>query len=192
MGQTYALRYDYARGVTEFREAIRLEPENSLAWDLCSWALEYEQPPEPVEAEKAAREALRLEPSSSAARYHLGRALLFQSRYDEANDAFRSSGELGDSTYMDLGMGQVALALGKFDQAVTYMEGAAKVKRAAIHLFWLSAAYSAKGDKDKAFASMQESFKLGFRDFSAIDNSPYLANLRADPRYRQLAQQYRK
>jgi serine/threonine protein kinase/Flp pilus assembly protein TadD len=192
MGQTYALQYDYARGVTEFREAIRLEPENSLAWDLCSWALEYQQPPDAIEAEKAAREALRLEPSSSAARYHLGRALLFQSRYDEANDAFRQSGDLGDSTYRDLGLGQVALAQGKFDQAVTYMEGAAKVKRAAIHLFWLSSAYSARGDKDKAFASMQESFKLGFRDFSAIDNSPYLANLRSDPRYQQLAQQYRK
>jgi serine/threonine protein kinase len=192
MGQTYALQYDYARGVTEFREAIRLEPENSLAWDLCSWALEYEQPPDAIEAEKAAREALRLEPSSSAARYHLGRALLFQSRYDEANDAFRQSGELGDSTYKDLGMGQVALAQGKFDQAIAYMEGAAKVKRAAIHLFWLSSAYSAKGDKNKAVATMQESFKLGFRDFSAIDNSPYLANLRADPRYQQLVQQYRK
>jgi eukaryotic-like serine/threonine-protein kinase len=192
LGQTYALKYDYARGVTEFREAIRLEPENSLAWDLCAWALEYQQPPEPVEAEKAAREALRLEPSSSAARYHLGRALLFQSRYDEANDAFRQSGELGDSTYKDLGMGQVALAQGKFDQAIAYMEGASKVKRTAIHLFWMSSAYSAKGDKDKALATMQESFKLGFRDFSAIDNSPYLANLRADPRYQQLVQQYRK
>jgi serine/threonine protein kinase/Tfp pilus assembly protein PilF len=192
MGQTYALRYDYARGVTEFREAIRLEPENSLAWDLCSWALEYEQPPDAIEAEKDAREALRLEASSSAARYHLGRALLFQSRYDEANAAFRQSGDLGDSTYKDLGLGQVALAQGKFDQAVAYMEGAATVKRAAIHLFWLSSAYSAKGDKNKAFATMQESFKLGFRDFSAVDNSPYLANLRSDPRYQQLVQQYRK
>ena len=192
LGQTYGLRYDYARGVPEFREAIRLEPENSLAWDLLSWALEYEQPPEALDAEKAAREAIRLEPSSSAARYHLGRALLFQARYPEATDAFQRSGELGDSTYMNLGLGQVALAQGNFDQAVSYMESAAKVKRTAIHMFWIGSAYSAKGDKDKAFASMQESFKLGFRDFSAIDNSPYLASLRADPRYQHLIQQYRK
>jgi tetratricopeptide (TPR) repeat protein len=176
----------------EFREAIRLEPENSLAWDLLSWALEYEQPPEAPEAEKAAREAIRLEPSSSAARYHLGRALLFQARYPEATDAFQRSGELGDSTYMNLGLGQVALAQGNYDQAVTYMESNLKIKRTAIHLFWIGSAYSAKGDKDKAFACMQESFKLGFRDFSAIDNSPYLASLRADPRYQQLVQQYRK
>lgn len=192
LGQTYALRYDYARGVPEFREAIRLEPENSLAWDLMSWALEYQQPPEPIEAEKAAREAIRLEPSSSAARYHLGRALLFQGRFPEATDAFQRAGELGDSTYRDLGLGQVALAQGNYDQAVNYMESAAKIKRTAIHLFWIGSAYSAKGDKDKAFACMQESFKLGFRDFSAIDNSPYLANLRSDPRYQQLNQQYRK
>ena len=73
---------------------------------------------------------------------------------------------------MNLGLGQVALAQGNYDQAVNYMESAAKVKRTAIHLFWIGSAYSAKGDKDKAFASIQESFKLGFRDFSAIDNSP--------------------
>jgi len=122
----------------------------------------------------------------------LARALLFQGRFPEATDAFQRAGELGDSTYRDLGLGQVALAQGNYDQAVNYMESAAKIKRTAIHLFWIGSAYSAKGDKDKAFACMQESFKLGFRDFSAIDNSPYLANLRSDPRYQQLNQQYRK
>ena len=68
LGQTYALRFDYARGVTEFREAIRLEPENSLAWDLLSWALEYQQPPDPIEAEKAAarRFALNRHPRQHA------------------------------------------------------------------------------------------------------------------------------
>jgi len=192
LGQTYGMRYDYSRAVDELREAVRLEPQNPLGWDLLSWALAYEQPPDALEAEKASREAIRLEPSSPATRYHLGRALLFQGRYQEAADAFQRAGELGDSTYMDLGMGQLSLAQGNFDQAVTYMSKEAGRKETAINLYWLSAAYSAKGDKDKAITSIQGSFKLGFRDFSAIDNSPYFANLRADPRYQQLVQQYRK
>jgi len=66
LGQTYGLKYDYSAAVAELREAIRLEPDNSLAWDLLSWALAYEQPPEALESEKAAREALRLEPNSAA------------------------------------------------------------------------------------------------------------------------------
>ena len=78
LAQTLALRFDYSRAVAEFREATRLEPDNPFAWDLLSWALGYEQPPDAIEAEKAAQEAIRLQPTSAAAQYHLGRALLFQ------------------------------------------------------------------------------------------------------------------
>ena len=75
LAQTLALRFDYSRAVAEFREAVRLEPDNPFAWDLLSWALGYEQPPDATEAEKAAQEAIRLQPTSAAAQYHLGRAL---------------------------------------------------------------------------------------------------------------------
>src|SRR5277367_1188403 len=95
LGQTYALRYDYAAAVSELREAVRLEPDNALAWELLSWALGYEQPPDALEVEKAAREAIRLQPNSAASQYHLGRAFLFQARYAEAAAAFRHAGEIG-------------------------------------------------------------------------------------------------
>jgi adenylate cyclase len=39
LAQTLALRFDYPHAVSELREAVRLEPTNSLAWDLLSWAL---------------------------------------------------------------------------------------------------------------------------------------------------------
>jgi serine/threonine protein kinase len=89
LGQTYALRFDYARAVGEFREAARLDPENPLAWDMLSWSLAYQQPPDALEAEKAAHEAIRLRPASSASQYHLGRALLLQGRNPEAAVAFQ-------------------------------------------------------------------------------------------------------
>jgi serine/threonine protein kinase/tetratricopeptide (TPR) repeat protein len=192
MAQSYALRFDYARAVGELREATRLEPDNPLAWDLFSWALGYEQPPDALEAEKAAREAIRLQPTSAAAQYHLGRALLFQGRYQEAAVAFQRAKELGSSDYENLGMAQLALAQANYDEALKYMSGRTVTQKTTMDQYWLAAIYSAKGDKEKSFAAMQQALQTGFRDFGALDSSPYFANLRSDPRYQKLIQQYRK
>jgi serine/threonine protein kinase/Flp pilus assembly protein TadD len=192
MAQSYALHFDYVRAVGEFREATRLEPDNSLAWDLLSWALGYEQPPNAAESEKAAREAIRLQPTSAAAQYHLGRALLFESRYQEAATAFHRAKELGSSRYENLGMAQLALAQANYDEALKYISGQIDTKKTAIDHYWLAAIYSAKDDKDKSLDSLQQALKLGFRDFAVLDASPYFSNLRSDPRYQKLVQQYRK
>ena len=192
LGQTYGLKYDYSAAVAELREAIRLEPDNSLAWDLLSWALAYEQPPEALESEKAAREALRLEPNSAASQYHLGRALIFQGRYDEAGAAFRRAKEIGSNTYESLGMSQLELAQGNYDQAISYLMNSGAASHTAMDQYWISSAYAGKGDKEKALVALQNAFKLGFGDFGALDASPYFKSLRDDPRYRQLVQQYRK
>ena len=192
LGQTHGLRFDYAAAAAELREGIRLEPDNSLGWDLLSWALAYEQPPDAVGAEKAAREAIRLEPASAASQYHLGRALLLQGRYDEAAAAFRRAKEIGSNTYESLGMSQLALAQGNYDQAIAVLMNSGVTWHTAMDQYWLSAAYAGKGDKEKALAALQNSFKLGFGDFGALDASPYFKTLRDDPRYKQLLQQYSK
>ena len=185
------IKFDYTKAAEELREAVRMDPEDSHAWDLLSWALGYEQPPEAVEAEKAARESLRLEPSLTGALYHLGRALLLQGRYDEATKAFERAGELGNTAFLDLGLAQVYLAQGNYDAAVARLTKGGKTKD-AIHSYFLSAAYAAKGDKEKALASLQATFKLGYRDFASLDASPYFSSLRTDPRFQQLVQRYRK
>jgi eukaryotic-like serine/threonine-protein kinase len=192
LGQTYGMKYDYAAAATELREAIKLEPDNALGWDLLSWALAYEQPPDALEAEKAAREAIRLQPASAAAQYHLGRALIFEGRYDEAAAAFRRAKEIGSNTYESLGMSQLALAQGNYDQAIAVLMNSGVPSKTAMDQYWLSAAYAGKGDKEKALVALQNSFKLGFSDFGALDASPYFKSLRDDPRYKQLVQQYSK
>src|SRR6202050_3113077 len=192
LGQTYGLKYDYSAAVAELREAIRLEPDNSLAWDLLSWALAYEQPPEALESEKAAREALRLEPNSAASQYHLGRALIFEGRYDDAAAAFRRAKEIGSNSYEGLGMGQLALAQGNYDQAIGHLMSTGVASKTAMDQYWISSAYAGKGDKEKALVALQNSFKLGFGDFGALDACPYLKSLRDVPRYKQLVQQYHK
>jgi eukaryotic-like serine/threonine-protein kinase len=191
LAYTSGWKYDYAKAVEILRTAVQMEPENSHAWDTLSWALAYEQPPEAAEAEKAAREAIRLEPALPIAHYHLGRALIFEGRYDEANKAFERGGELGGGNYPDLGAAQVYLAQGNYDAAAARLLKDGGPKQ-AINSYFLTAAYAAKGDKEKALASLDATFKLGYRDFASLENSPYFASLRSDPRFKQLINKYRQ
>ncbi len=191
LGDTYGYVYDYSRAAEEYREAIRRDPRDDLAWDKLSWALGYKQPPDAVESEKAAREALRLQPSTPATEYHLGRALMLEGRYQEAIAAFRRSGELGGS-FEGLGMAQISLLKGNYEQAIAYMQADKLGQNSAINLFWLSAGYAGKGDKEQALRTLQKALELGFRDFAAIDAAPYFSSLRDDSRFKQLIQRYRK
>jgi serine/threonine protein kinase/Flp pilus assembly protein TadD len=191
LGTVSADKYDYSGAAQEFRTATELDPGNSYAWDLLSWVLGYEQPPDAVGAEKAARESLRLEPALyPKTYYHLGRALMFQQRYAEAIAAFEHSRTDPADSFPDLGLGQVYLAQGEYDKALAALSKG--VRPAAINYFWLGAAYAARGDKEKALATLQKAFDMGFHDFAALDASPYFSSLRTDPRFQQLTGRYRK
>src|ERR1017187_1680776 len=191
LGSVLMDKYDYANAANEFRSAAELDPNSGHAWDMLSWALCYKQPPDPVAAEKASREALRLQPSFVPAYYHLGRALLLQKRYAEAIASFQREKELSpNSTMADLGLGQVYLAQGDYEQAVATLTKSPVP--AAINYFFLSAAYAAHGDKEKALDTLQKTFEMGFHDFATLDASPYFSSLRSDPRFQQLTLRYRK
>ncbi len=191
MGTVLMDKYEYAEGAGEFRTATELNPSNAHAWDLLSWALCYKQPPEPEVAEKASRQALRLQPSFVPAYYHLGRALLLQKRYAEAIASFEREKELSPSgTMADLGLGQAYLAQGDYDRAVATLTKSSQP--AGINYFWISAAYAGRGDKEKALAALQKAFDEGFHDFAALDASPYFASLRGDARYEEMVRRYRK
>jgi eukaryotic-like serine/threonine-protein kinase len=192
LGTVNADKYDYAGAAREFRTATDLDPDSSYAWNLLSWALGYEQPPDAIAEEKAARESLRLEPTQYVAYYHLGRALIHQKRYAEAIATFERERELDSSTttYPELGLGQAYLAEGDYDKAVANLVKSAQPS--AINYFWLGAAYAARGDKEEALAALRKSFEMGFHDFTALDASPYFSSLRPDPRFQQLTQRYRK
>ncbi|MGH9714536.1 MAG: protein kinase domain-containing protein [Candidatus Acidiferrales bacterium] len=190
LGGVYGVRFQYAKAAEEFRKATQLDPQNFLGWDNLSWVLSYEQPPDAVEAEKAAREAIRLQPSWPAAHYHLGRALLLQQRFQEAASAFHRAGEVGDTNYENLGMAQISVAQGNYDQALDYLAKCVS-KNTAINLYWLSAVNAAKGDNEKALAALKLSLDKGYRDFAALEASPYFSSLRSDPRYQELLLHYR-
>lgn len=189
MSRAYGLRFDYDHAAQEAREATRLDPQNSLAWDMLSWALAYRQPPDAIEAEKAAREAIRLLPTRYFAWYHLARALLLQGRNPEALAAMDQARALApESKILGIGFAQIYLAMGQPEKAIPLLTDD---RKNAIDQFWLSCAYSANGDVNKATDAMKQAFDQGFRDFATIQNSPYLPKARADQRFQQQVEKYR-
>ena len=186
--------FDYSTSAREFREATRLDPNLAIAWDYLSWALAYQQPPDLAGAEKASRESLRLGFSTMSAYYHLGRVLLLQKRYDEAIAAFDQAARISpDSNSPEFGLAQVYLAKGDYDEAMSHLtRKAGEALNTPLEQYVLASIYAGRGENDKAFAALGRSLGGGYRDFAALDSNPHLENLRKDPRYQKLIQQYRK
>jgi tetratricopeptide (TPR) repeat protein len=192
MGFVYGIRYDYVHAAQEIREGIRLKSDDPWFWDQLSWALAYLQPPDNAGAEQAAREAIRLLPNFPVAYFHLGRALLQQQRYQEAVTALNRSLELDPaSAAPHFGLSQVYLARGNTDLALAEMDKTS-FKAYPLALIQTSSIYAVRGEKERALVELEKALLLGYRDFAALDSSPYLASLRADPRYQQLLGRYRK
>ena len=190
LANVYGNTFDYVRAVQESREATSLEPDNAHAFDQLSWALGYQQPPDPVGAEKAAREAIRLQPNMFQAYYHLGRALMEQKKFSEAIDALQQAKHISpNSGSADFGMGQVYVAAGDYDKAITIFSNLPKADQSTpiVH-FQLSVAYAGHGDKERALVELQEAIDSGYRDSAAINSNPHFNALRSDARFQKLLQ----
>ncbi|MFZ0285710.1 MAG: protein kinase [Terriglobales bacterium] len=187
-------KFEYREAVREFQEAIRIDPSFPPAWDYLSWALAYQQPPDPEAAEKASRESLRLGFTNVSAYYHLGRALLLQKRYDEAIAAFSQGASISpESTTPQFGLTQVYLAEGDYDQAISnFFKEPEEVRSSPINQVVLAFIYAARRDDGKSLAALHKALDGGYVDFATLDASPYLTELRKDPRYQKLIAQYRK
>jgi len=192
LGEICAIRYDYVGAEDWFREALTVDPNDPYAWDLLSWALAYQQPPRGTEAEEAAREAIRLQPDFTSAYYHLGRALLLQSRYEEALGAFQHIlDRVPDSMLGSFGQAQTYLAMGEFARAEKAAKASMRQGMSPVQQVILSYAYAAQSRMDEALAELERALELDYRDFEALEASPYLSELHEDPRYQRMIARYR-
>lgn len=156
LGIIAAARYEYVAAERSFREAIRLDATDPFAWDLLSWALGYQQPPRAVEAEQAAREAIRLQPEFIYAFYHLGRALLLQERAEEAIKAFRRIEEVVPGSRLGyVGMAQGYLATGQFADAEEAAIEAGRAQVTAVGIVVHAYALAAQGKNEEALAQLE-------------------------------------
>jgi tetratricopeptide (TPR) repeat protein len=120
--------------------------------------LAYQTPPDAVEAEKAAREAIKFNPFLGYAQYHLGRALYMQGRFPEAMAAFDRCDELtGKSDVANLGRAQALGAQKRYAEAVAIMLKGRTLYASNDH-YWLSSFYAGNGEKEKSLAALQKGF----------------------------------
>jgi len=186
-GEVFAVQYDYRRAAERFRDATQLDSEDSWSWDMLSWALGYQRPPDARGAEQAAREALRLQPGFVRAYYHLGRALGIQGRYEEAAAAMGHVLEASpDSGIARYGLAELYLAQGKFDAALEEMQADTNLQASAVGQFLSAAVHAARNETDAALNALERALLNGFRDLAAIDTSPYFAGLRSDVRFQEM------
>ena len=85
----------YREGELEYRQAIKLNPDNSDLHYFLGRALSKQD--RHPEAEAALRQAVNLNPGSSKAHFGLGRVLESQDRHAEAEAAYRTATELSPS-----------------------------------------------------------------------------------------------
>jgi len=189
-GEVSAIEYDYAKAAEKFRDALRIESDDPWTWDSLSWVLGYQQPPDGNGAEKAAREAIRMQPQFSVAYYHLGRALAIQQRYDEAIAAFEHVSELSqDAALTHHGLATVYLARGDGERALA--EQIAGGLSGTVARVLRVSTLAALGRDDEALHELESVLDSGYRDFSGLDADTHLARLRDDPRYLELLRRYR-
>ncbi len=195
MGNILADHFDYAGAAGELRQAVQDDPDSPGAWSELAWVLNYRQPPDGKAAEEAARKSIALTSNSTdssrhGAYYQLGRSLLVQGRYSEAVDAFNQALTLNPSFRPPhLGLGQVYLAQGKYDQALGEIVKAGDNPLSQIQL---ASVYAARGNKEQALAHLDRAMAENYRDFTYLEANPYLALLRSDQRYKTLMRRYGK
>ncbi len=187
MGQVLANQYRYSDAAARFRQAIRIDPDNAYAWDLLSWVLAYQQPPDPEAAEEASRTSISLQASLIGAHYHLGRALLLQDRYVEAIAAFTQAKNLDpDFETADFGIAQVLIAKGQYREALEHIESLTEIAESPVVKVQAARAHEALGDRDLALESLNGALSSGYEDLETLHHIPELTPLRQDPRYHEM------
>src|SRR5439155_704893 len=84
---------DYPAAQSEFREAIRLKPDDAMAHHYLGIALRNQGKNDKAIAEY--REAIRLQPNDASAHYNLGDALRQQGRTEQSMASLERGHELG-------------------------------------------------------------------------------------------------
>jgi len=143
-------------GIIHCREAIRLDPDFTLAYGICGKAFFLQGKYD--EAIHHFREALRIKPSNIRNRNNLGAALLEKGEYDEAIHHFREVLRIEPFNVKGLNnLGAALLGKGEYDQAMHYFQEALRIQPGhAPARKNLQLAMARAGNQEEARALVQE------------------------------------
>lgn len=175
------------------QEGLRIDPLNAYGWEELAWAFNARELPDGKAGERAAREAVRLQPGWFWAYYQLGWALHNQGRDAEALESLNYALELdpafGPAHVM---IGRVHLARGEFRRALELFEKGGRSESSPGLLAWIATAHAGLGNDARAVAGLKKALAGGYRGFSHLESSPHFASLRAEPGFQALWRRYRE
>lgn len=120
LGTALAARGNVEEAITEFRAALRLEPDSATAHRNLGAALAS-----PEEALDHLRRSVQLDPNNGQARYDLATALLETREYEDAADQFRAALQLmPNSVKAHNNLGVTLASQGKLDEAIDQFQQA--------------------------------------------------------------------
>jgi TolB-like protein/Tfp pilus assembly protein PilF len=197
LGDILAAHKEWSAAIASYHEAIRLDPQNTYAWEELAWALNRIDPPRPLEAEAAAREAIRLDPTYVWNYFQLAIALKLQEREDDSLATLRQVLQIDPSfRSASLELGNQLLDRGEYSQALDRFETELEIsiERDDIHQAWLQRAiadaHAGLGDTETALVALESALESGYTNFTRIRRSPHLEPLRDDPRFQALLDKY--
>ena len=168
---------DSARGIALYREAIALDPLNSLARSFLAFDLAMTG--KFAEAQAEYSKVLELNPATPWAHAGLGVSFLLQGKYDEAEVAAHDeAAEWARLTFM---------ALVRWSQKRTPESDAALASLvehfAGTAAYQIADVYAFRGEKDQAFEWLERARRQGDGGLASLLIDPLFANLRGDPRW---------
>jgi non-specific serine/threonine protein kinase len=193
LGHSLGFAGDYVAAVDRFRQALRLDPGDGYAWCYLAWACNNMDPADPEAAERAAREAIRRQPTYFWAHSQLSGALQLQGRYEEAIGALESAVQLEpDFRTGHVNLGRLYVGQREYRQALASFERARRIRETPALVVEISAVHAALGDTESSLEELEKGLAAGFRGFDAIDEEERFASLREDPRFQELLRAYRQ
>ena len=144
--------YDWEGCEREYRRAFELNPSYAFAHDQFAMALAFTGRFEESIAES--RRAAELDPLSPQILIDAAMAPLFQKDVASARALAKKAGELDPSFFFPVSMeGWIELEVGRFREAIPYLERAAAMGAPPFVTAYLGFAYGAAGDRDPALAT---------------------------------------
>lgn len=140
------------------------------------------------EAIAQCQKTLRLDPNYAMAHTHLGLAYVQKGRHNEAIAEFEKAIALSERTPDLLGhLGHAYAAAGRRGEAQRVLVELTEVsKQHHVPPYRLAEIYAALGDKDDAFAQLEQAYQAHAMHLCNLKVEPTLAPLRADPRFADL------
>ncbi len=174
------------QAIQEGRRAVELDPlsaeiHSNLGWELY-FARRYDQ------AALEFQKGLEVDPNYWWGYYLLGQAYAQQGRLDDARAEERKAAEIfGIVSWPLVETARDNALAGKLPEARQALRDLlASTQRMRISPYTIATVYAALGDKDQAFAQLEQAYaqRSFFLDFLKVD--PELDSLRSDPRFQDL------